>query len=587
MIVDDTEITWVKIHTDQTGDVAEPTIDIIDTYENDNMSILNVTFADIPALYNSSDDDYRYFCYIDTDRDNYTWEYIVGIKIQSYLVTYIENRDSKRWNGTQWVNSTKKMLNCSYISGNSVIFNFSSCPECIGDNYYHIWTMYEAIMDRDIEHPDILNYYFFKGQQSGTDVFTPKINELYTTPTAVRQGENLNLIANVTDESGVSRVLANITTYDGMVLQSLELLDDGSHNDDLAGDGIYGNTWNTGSNPNGTYLIDFFCNDTLGNEYDDEGLRSFAIGPSYDTELLDGLYLQWYDPGTEYVFQEYKYLGHDYFEVSVDSTLKGKGKYQVNNATRIIHNSTMSYYQERYYSEYFIDPRVQLHDKVLIERRFKENMLLEVNGTDWFLLGDELYKCWCLENRSENIRGLYEFRSGILMFLGGISSGVRYRLNDTNYPFQSDAFEIVSPENKTYDGANIPLVLKDNSGLAVEAWGQYYYGGSWSEVINMTHNGTHWVGNFTETIANISDCEGSYLVRCVARLHLIEINFTRELMFEINLTQPSQEDGEPTTPSGIPGFTMYYAMVLIILMSLFIYLFNRGGKEIRYRQPSR
>jgi hypothetical protein len=138
------------IWTDASGDVTDFTgspashnpIDITTIDENGSMSLLNVTFVGIPASGTTSGWTYIYQAMIDKDHDNVTAEYVImfqfSVAMGFSMCSIRRDSDNYFWNGTAWTSSSYYDDSFAYITGNNMIFNFSSCPDLIGDNWYDV-----------------------------------------------------------------------------------------------------------------------------------------------------------------------------------------------------------------------------------------------------------------------------------------------------------------------------------------------------------------------------------------------------------------------------------------------------------------
>ncbi len=108
---------------------------------------------------------------------------------------------------------------------------------------------------------------------SFTDEFTltvydqsaPSITNQEITPQQPVAGGTLDISASVSDSSGVSSVMVEISLLSGDPLMDVSLYDDGLHNDELENDGTYGNTITLPATPN-DFGVKFWVQDTLGNE---------------------------------------------------------------------------------------------------------------------------------------------------------------------------------------------------------------------------------------------------------------------------------------------------------------------------------
>ncbi|MDD5529957.1 MAG: C25 family cysteine peptidase [bacterium] len=89
----------------------------------------------------------------------------------------------------------------------------------------------------------------------------PIVSCTKVTPGWCNPGETVVIRANVWDEDGIGKVIAEIESPDETIQTSLTLYDDGAHNDSTAGDGIYGNSWTTLSPTPYRYLVDIIAID--------------------------------------------------------------------------------------------------------------------------------------------------------------------------------------------------------------------------------------------------------------------------------------------------------------------------------------
>jgi hypothetical protein len=90
----------------------------------------------------------------------------------------------------------------------------------------------------------------------------PSVSSLSVSPQAI-QNTPITIAVNASDVSGVASVLAYIMNGSTEVAV-VTLYDDGSHSDNGASDGRYGNQWNVGDNPETTYRLEIQANDRLG-----------------------------------------------------------------------------------------------------------------------------------------------------------------------------------------------------------------------------------------------------------------------------------------------------------------------------------
>ncbi|MFO8018626.1 MAG: fibronectin type III domain-containing protein, partial [Promethearchaeia archaeon] len=78
-------------------------------------------------------------------------------------------------------------------------------------------------------------------------------------------GDNITISVDVTDESGVAWVTADLKDPDGIVQDTVNLYDDGTHGDETAEDDTWTTQWNCSGALEGTYSINFTAEDTVGN----------------------------------------------------------------------------------------------------------------------------------------------------------------------------------------------------------------------------------------------------------------------------------------------------------------------------------
>ncbi len=90
----------------------------------------------------------------------------------------------------------------------------------------------------------------------------PILDGLSVTPQTI-QHTPITIAVNASDVSGVASVLAYIMSGANHIAV-VTLYDDGSHSDNGASDGRYGNQWNVGDNPEGVYRVEIQANDRLG-----------------------------------------------------------------------------------------------------------------------------------------------------------------------------------------------------------------------------------------------------------------------------------------------------------------------------------
>ncbi|WP_207681920.1 InlB B-repeat-containing protein [Desulfonema magnum] len=110
----------------------------------------------------------------------------------------------------------------------------------------------------------------------------PSVENVLITPAFAFPGSTVVITADVQDAvSNVSSVKADIERPDEAVIASINLYDDGSHNDGTAGDGIYGNSWTT---PSGEYdyYIDITASDNRSHIATYNNIGKFSTQIIYD-----------------------------------------------------------------------------------------------------------------------------------------------------------------------------------------------------------------------------------------------------------------------------------------------------------------
>ncbi|NVM31033.1 MAG: hypothetical protein HWN65_19485 [Candidatus Helarchaeota archaeon] len=176
------------IWTDPSGDVTwlngtpatHDPVDITTVDENAAMSVINVTYVGTPASGPTSSLFYTYNVLIDKNYDNSSAEYrVLFLKMSGVTQSTIWKLPNLYWNGAAWVTSTYEDDNFAYIVGNSIIFNFSSCPEMIGSNWYRIEARYSFIDG----YIDETGSTYFAGEAFPTLIVESPLNQTYTTNT--------------------------------------------------------------------------------------------------------------------------------------------------------------------------------------------------------------------------------------------------------------------------------------------------------------------------------------------------------------------------------------------------------------------
>jgi len=581
---------YTIIHEDKVGDVWEyyieeyrsfDSVDIYKTSENINMSVVNVTFVGKPGIFNESGNYYNYFCYIDSNRDNETYEYFVHLEIiGGGALSCICDRNDKYWNGSGWQDSSIYNPDYAYIEGNSVIFNFSSCVNCCVNNWYKIVAVFFNSTCRydDYDLGNINKSYYFPGL-STHDLVPPKIIEfkLEEWKTHLEIGDSLEFSARVVDDNNMSMVWICISDEWNKTIERVKLYDDGMHGDGLAGDDWYGANWSSDNIGIGIYIIWLYANDTTGNEARKYGLWCFSVGNAIDTGVIKNLELVFFDQDMKLRYMNYTYMGNYMFRVYANFSGSGQleGEYYVSNATRWRYNTTMAFYKSKCYSGYFIDREIGIGDKVLIEFGGKK---VEVVGEEWWPGPDcKIWtKCWVLKNNSLGIEALYEQSSGLLMYYFLNGTGESLQLLRTNIQFEArQPYKILNPLNITYNSGNLKIVLK-NETSADNVWFRYKNeSGDWTKNYTLSYNGTHWIGELINLSMNLT-----YKLQVI--INWASWNYTNEVVFTIKSIENNDNDGETSeTKNEISAFEFIPILTgigIIIVINLF---WNRECKRIR------
>jgi len=91
----------------------------------------------------------------------------------------------------------------------------------------------------------------------------PKIADASVYPSSVEVGDNIIIKVRVIDDSKIDYVKAEIQKPDENTITTIDLYDDGMHNDEFESDYIYGNTWE--ATEEGAYYVDIKVCDIKGN----------------------------------------------------------------------------------------------------------------------------------------------------------------------------------------------------------------------------------------------------------------------------------------------------------------------------------
>jgi len=104
----------------------------------------------------------------------------------------------------------------------------------------------------------------------------PDVSEVGVIPETGITGTTFTIKARVYDTSGVKLVTAHLFLEDNEIT-GFELFDDGEHNDNEAGDGIYANAWDSTGASTGTYSVMIFAMDMLDNAMENYDLATFTV----------------------------------------------------------------------------------------------------------------------------------------------------------------------------------------------------------------------------------------------------------------------------------------------------------------------
>lgn len=505
----------VTIQTDPSGDVTTMSgspishnpIDIISIEENESMSLLNVTFAGVPASGSNPGWLYYYSLNFDKDHDNSSTEYHIQFtRMVSNPPSAVILRDSDGyyWNGTAWTPSSYFSDSFAYITGNSIIFNFSSCPILIGNNWYYVMAQYTDMGSNtymDLCLGDVINGPSFFAGQSGPDSYFPTFQNARTVPSAGLSGTLFTIKANLTDPSNVSTVIATIQCPDENFIANITLFDDGLHNDGAANDMMFANTWNSSGHVNGTYYIDLWANDTLGNAGEYENVRFFIIGEANRTGIFDGLYITWTGDynvpgGGPWNGSENYYLheGNIFLNTHQDSRF-GSSIWYTDNATRIL-NTGSSFWGNNVHDHMYIPTTTSINDTVMVNFQGTDRVFQVADIKYMHALGTVL-ECWeLLEEFGLSIL-YYETTMGLLIdgtfdynYLGYYYSIL---INSTNAEIGvKPVFTVIEPKNATYYYSNVPLFVSNSTPIETMWYRNSTDGVFWSNNRTISFNGTYY-----------------------------------------------------------------------------------------------
>ncbi len=420
--------------------------------------------------------------------------------------------------------------------------------------------------------------YYFAGQAGGADTFPPGVQSASTTPSAGLSGSNFTIKATVIDPSNVSTVTATIQYPDEVFIANVTLFDDGLHDDGAANDSMYANTWNSTGQLNGTYYIDVWANDTLGNMGETENIRFFIVGEANATGLFDGLYINW--TGTYNVVstlpwngsENYQFLeGNAYRNSHVDSML-GAADWDTDNATRIL-NTPNSFWGNNVHDHMFIALNTAVNDRIMVnfqgfDRVFLVNAIKYINA-----LGTSL-ECWELFEESGPSVLYYETATGLLINgtfdynFGGYYYSII--INSTNAQFGAKpVFNVLEPKNQTYHYSTVPIIISNSTPL-VSAWYRNSTNGiTWSNNQTLTSNGTHYIDLTT------SWGDGVNVVQIFGN-NSFDFTMMQEIWFTVDTYGPWTE-----ILSSINITYLYRALPVIVFnyttIDYIAYRYNSGG----------
>ncbi len=138
-----------------------------------------------------------------------------------------------------------------------------------GEATYYIDIIAVDISDNSGEVDNAANF--------SIDQSPPTIQNTFVDPNPGNIGTLLAITSRVYDISGVTSVISHVQNPDETDIVELTLYDDGLHNDGLANDGIYGNIWDSIDNSIGTYYVDIFVNDSLGNSGEVDNTATYSL----------------------------------------------------------------------------------------------------------------------------------------------------------------------------------------------------------------------------------------------------------------------------------------------------------------------
>jgi N-acetylneuraminic acid mutarotase len=148
-----------------------------------------------------------------------------------YTKVEIYNPTTDTW--TQSINMPLKLGELSTVTANDKIYIIGGT--CTLHSFVSVKNLYEYDPHLDL-FPLIEKIEIYKS---------------YVNPGA----DSVCITTKMSDPTGIT-LIARIKTHDQTPVDSLQLFDDGSHNDEIAGDGLYANFWPVGSSEEPYYYVD-------------------------------------------------------------------------------------------------------------------------------------------------------------------------------------------------------------------------------------------------------------------------------------------------------------------------------------------
>ncbi|NHI94601.1 MAG: hypothetical protein EAX96_19070 [Candidatus Lokiarchaeota archaeon] len=542
-------LNLILIHVDTSGDgfpSNHPSTDIQNIYENVSMDLLNVSFGGNTRS-NTAGDMYAYKLEIDADNDNSTTEYTLTFQetVGSFINCHLRrSSDSYYWNSSSqtWTLDAVNDTNLVYNVSNYIVFNFSTCPDCIGDNYYKVLSeliILPMSMYSDFALGSYVSTSFFAGLTS-----KPTIQNVNVNPRNDVVNSNFTFTVNVTDPNGTDTVLATIKSYPNLeYITQVELFDDGFHNDGSAGDDIYGNSWNSTGNSNGTYYIDIYANDTFSSARNLSQAEFFVIGEVGESPIFDGLAMD-HVGSFNYSVTNGIFLSYSHFHASGGTEIfpsvhyfTGQNeKHETDNVTRIIRDATILfgtiYLEKGAFDPYWIHNNARINDSIYIYVRnstLGRNLEFNVTSIEKIAWKDTEIWCWQLENAETGSIAYYENSTGILINGSFYPAPQQYTYEELEYTNNlietGPDINIKTPLNQSYYTSSIPLMIENNS-FVESMWARNNSGAGWSQPVQLEYTEGVW-----KNITELTWQDGQYQLEVFAndslnRTTLKTLNFT-------------------------------------------------------------